>query len=374
MSPLPTLPVDARLYLRPVWFANSPVGLDGKTTRIGNSLLWFQAYELTVVQGVTRIFRDTIPVETFAQAIATLPDPLRLRAERIAANIAAPRAPLTLGDRTIRFDMPQVMGILNITPDSFSDGGRHPDDPQATADLGFAMSVAGAAIVDVGGESTRPGADKVWEGDEIARVLPVIERLTAAGVPVSIDTRKAAVMEAALAAGAAIVNDVSALLHDPRSLEVVARAGCLVVLMHAPSPGDDPHEKRNGYDNVVTDVFDWLEARISACLAAGIAYGNIIVDPGLGFGKSLADNLALINHLALFQGLGVPLLFGGSRKRMIGALSNEAPPDARLGGSVALAFRATELGAQILRAHDVPETIQAVRVWRGLRDGALTEG
>ncbi|MGV3768794.1 MAG: dihydropteroate synthase [Sphingobium phenoxybenzoativorans] len=367
-----TIPPQARLYLRPIWFANSPVGLDGTTARIGNSLLWFQGYELTAMQGGTRVHRSAIPVEAFADTIASLPEPLQARANMLAANIAATRSPLTLGERTIRFDAPQVMGILNVTPDSFSDGGKHMGDPQAIADAGFAMSVAGVALVDVGGESTRPGADKVWEGDEIARVAPVIERLAASGVPVSIDTRKAAVMEAALAAGASVVNDVSALLHDPRSLDVVARAGCPVVLMHAPSTGDDPHEKRDGYADVVTEVFDWLEARIAACLAAGIGRDRIIVDPGLGFGKSVQDNLAIINNLALYQGLGVPLLLGASRKRMIGALSNEAGPDARLGGSIALAFRGMELGAQMLRVHDAPETVQAVRVWRGLRDAALS--
>lgn len=366
------IPPQARLYLRPIWFANSPIGLDGTTARIGNSLLWFQGYELTAMQGGTRVHRSIVPVEAFADTVAALPESLQVRASALAANISATRPPLTLGERTIRFDAPQVMGIINITPDSFSDGGKHMGDPQAIADAGFAMSVAGVAIVDVGGESTRPGADKVWEGDEIARVAPVIERLAASGVPVSIDTRKAGVMEAALVAGASVVNDVSALLHDPRSLDVVARAGCPVVLMHAPSTGDDPHEKRDGYADVVTDVFDWLEARITACVAAGIGRERIIVDPGLGFGKSLQDNLAIINNLALYQGLGVPLLLGASRKRMIGALSNEAASDARLGGSIALAFRGAELGAQMFRVHDVPESVQAVRVWRGLRDAALS--
>ncbi|CAN5487921.1 dihydropteroate synthase [soil metagenome] len=374
MTNLSHIPADARLYLRPISFAASPIGLDGRTARIGNSLIWFQGYELTAMQGGTRLFRDSIAVERFAEAVAGLPEPLRLRAETLAANIAAIRPPLALAGRTIRFDVPQVMGILNVTPDSFSDGGGHMDDPQAAADAGFAMNMAGASIIDVGGESTRPGADTVWEGDEIARVMPVIEKLVLAGVPVSIDTRKAAVMEAALAGGAAIVNDISALLHDPRSMDVVATAGCPVVLMHAPSTGDDPHETRGGYVDAATDIFDWLEARIVACLAAGIARDKIIVDPGLGFGKTLQDNLAIVNRLALFQGLGVPLLFGGSRKRMIGALSNEAPADARLGGSVALAFRAAELGGQIVRVHDVPETAQALRVWRGLRDAALTQG
>lgn len=371
---LASLPADARLYLRPTWFAESPVGLDGMTARIGNGLLWFQAYDVVAMHDGRRFHRDIVPVERWDEALAILPEPLRRRAGMLASRIAAPRPPLVLGERTIRFDVPQTMGILNVTPDSFSDGGKHVGNPQGAADAGFAMAAAGAALIDVGGESTRPGAERLWEGDEIARVVPIVERLAAAGVPVSIDTRKAAVMEAALAAGAAVVNDISALLHDPRSLEVVAKAGCPVILMHAPSTGDDPHERRGGYADAVTDVFDWLEARIAACEAAGIGRDRIIADPGLGFGKSLADNLALLNNIALFHALGVPLLIGASRKRMIGALSNEAPATERLGGSVALAFRAVELGAQMVRVHDVPETVQALRVWRGLRDAALTAG
>ncbi|MGE4322344.1 MAG: dihydropteroate synthase [Sphingobium sp.] len=367
------LPADARLYLRPQWFVPTPVGLpDGSAARMANGLLWFQGYELTALAGRRCTARVTVPVADFAGFVADLPVPLMRRAQTLAANIALPRQPLTLADRAIRFDAPQVMAILNVTPDSFSDGGAHADDPLAAADAGFAMAAAGAALIDIGGESTRPGAAKIWEGDEIARVVPVIERLAAAGVAVSIDTRKAAVMEAALAAGAGIVNDVSALMHDPRALEVVARAGCPVVLMHAPSAGDDPHANPGGYGDVVADVFDHLEARIAACLAAGIPRERIMVDPGLGFGKSLADNLALVNGLAIFQGLGVPVLFAGSRKRLIGALSNEAPAADRLGGSIALAIRAAQSGAQMVRAHDVRETVQALHIWRGLADAGLS--
>ena len=370
---LSNISADARLYLTPTWYVPTPIGLpDGAAARMGNGLIWFQGYELTALDGARRMARVTIPVADFANAIAALPDRLAQRALQLAANISAQRPPLVAGDRTIRFDAPQVMAILNITPDSFSDGGKHMGDPQAAADAGFAMAAAGAALIDVGGESTRPKAPKLWEGDEIKRIAPVIERLAAAGVPVSVDTRKAAVMEAALAAGAHVVNDVSALAHDPRSLEVVARAGCPVVLMHAPSAGDDPHENPTGYGDVVADVFDHLEARIAACLTAGIARERIMVDPGLGFGKRLADNLALVNGLATFQGLGVPLLFAGSRKRLIGALSNEAPAADRLGGAVALAFRAAQLGAQMVRVHDVKESVQALHLWRGLADAGLS--
>ncbi|MEO8722806.1 MAG: dihydropteroate synthase [Sphingobium sp.] len=368
-----SLPPSARLYLRPIWFADSPVGLDGQTARLGNGLLWFQGYEVIVIDAGGDLRRVRIPVEGFGDWVAKLPDALAERATRLIANIAAIRPPISIGQRVIRFDVPQVMGILNMTPDSFSDDGKHIHDPQAAADSGFAMGAAGAVLIDVGGESTRPGADPVWEGDEIARVVPVIERLSAAGVPVSVDTRKAGVMEAALAAGAGVVNDVSALLHDPRSMEVVVQAGCPVILMHAAAVGDDPHENP-AYGDVVTDVFDWLAARIDSCVAAGIARERIIVDPGLGFGKTLAHNLGIINRLSLYQGLGVPVLLGASRKRMIGALSNEAPTDARLAGSIALAYRGAELGAQMLRVHDVSETVQAMHVWRGLRDAALVGG
>ncbi|MDP1028134.1 dihydropteroate synthase [Sphingomonas sp. KR1UV-12] len=345
-------------YLRPVRFVDTPVGLpDGEVARLAGGMLWFSAYEVTA--GADRI---TVPVAEI--------DRHGVRAAALHARIVAPRAPLVLGDRTLRFDQPQVAGILNVTPDSFSDGGRHVDDPAAAAATGTDMLAAGAALVDLGGESTRPGATTVWEGDEIARTVPVIERLAAGGALVSIDTRKAAVMEAALAAGARIVNDVSALLWDAGALAVVARAGCPVVLMHSPDPDKGGHG-RVTYRDVVGDVFAWLETRIDAVVAGGVARERIMVDPGIGFGKSLADNLALVNGLATFHGLGCPVMLGASRKRMIGALSNEAPVAERLGGSIALALRGADAGAQLLRVHDAPETVQALRIWRGLRDRAL---
>lgn len=366
-----TLPADTRIYLRPCNFVDSPVGLDGRTQRLAHGLLWFSAVELTALKGNERLHRDIIPVEHLDEAVAALADPTLARA--MLEGFTKARPPLTLGERIIRFDTPHVMGILNMTPDSFSDGGKHLDDPAAAADAGFAMVEAGAAIIDVGGESTRPGAEPVWEGDEIKRIVPVIEKLTKGGVPVSVDTRKAAVMEAALAAGAHLVNDVSGLLHDPRSAEVVAKAGCPVILMHAPSSGDDPHAGA-AYGDAAIDVFEWLAARVEATVAAGIARERIIVDPGIGFGKSLQHNLAICNRLAMFQGLGLPVLFAASRKRIIGALSNEATASERLGGSVALAFHAVQQGAQMVRVHDVRETRQAIQLWRGLRDAAIVAG
>jgi dihydropteroate synthase len=234
------------------------------------------------------------------------------------------------------------------------------------------MLEAGAAIIDVGGESTRPGATAVWEGDELKRVVPVIERCVAMGAAVSVDTRRPAVMEAALAAGAHVINDVSALRHDPRSLEFAAMSGKPVILMHAPGEGDDLHADAS-YSNVVLDVFDWLAAARDRAIAGGIERARVILDPGIGFGKSLADNLALMGALPLFHALGQPLLLGASRKRSIGALSNEAPAHRRLGGSVALAVAGMNAGVQLLRVHDVFDTVQARNVWRGMRDAALTD-
>jgi dihydropteroate synthase len=353
-----------RYYLRPTAFVDTPVGLeDGEVARLAGGLLWHSAYELIERVDGRRVSKRLVPV---ADA-TSLPDEI----QPVVARLSAPRAPLQLGTRTVRLDQPQVAAILNVTPDSFSDGGRNAD-PEAAAAVGVEAAAEGAAIVDVGGESTRPGAEPVWEGDEVVRVVPVIERLARAGVAVSIDTRKAQVMEAALAAGASIVNDVSALLYDDRAQDMVVRSGCPVILMHAGDPRD-LHAKILGPDPLL-DVYDWLEARVAAVEAAGVPRAKIIVDPGIGFGKSVAENLALLNGLALFQGLGCALMLGASRKRMIGALSNEVPVDQRLGGSVALALHGVMRGAQILRVHDVPETVQALRVWRGLRDQALSAG
>lgn len=358
------LPASARLYLRPTQFADTPIGRDGEVARLAGGLIWFAAYELIAVEGGKRTAQRTIPV-------GELPDDARLQA--IAARISAPRAALTLGERVLRMDQPLVMGILNMTPDSFSDGGAHVGDAEGAAAAGVDMGVAGAAIVDVGGESTRPGAETVWEGEEIKRVVPVVERLARSGAAVSIDTRKAPVMEAALAAGAHIVNDVAALLWDDRALEVVVKAGCPVVLMHSPDPKKGAHGGVMGgsYGDVLIETYDWLERRVDAVVAAGVDRAKILVDPGIGFGKSLSDNLALLNGLALFHGLGCPIVLGASRKRIVGALSNEAKAADRLGGSLALALKGAELGAQILRVHDVFETAQALRVWRGMRDQAL---
>lgn len=355
-------------YLRPIALAESPQSEEGAAVRLAGGMVYASRFALIGRDGGKVVSRERFGVRELEAALPDLPDAARQQWD----NLRRAHAPLQCGARTVRLDQPQVMGILNVTPDSFSDGGQFMDDPAVANAHASAMLEAGAALIDVGGESTRPGAAAVWEGDELKRVVPAVERLAAMGAAISVDTRRPGVMEAALAAGAHIINDVSALRHDPRSLEFAARSGAPVVLMHAPGEGEDLHGSGD-YADVVLDVFDWLAARRDAALAAGIARDRIVLDPGIGFGKSLADNLALMNALPLFHALGQPLLLGASRKRMIGALSNEAPAHQRVAGSVALALKGMDAGVQLLRVHDVPETMQALRVWRGLRDAALTD-
>ena len=259
---------------------------------------------------------------------------------------------------------PHVMGILNATPDSFSDGGDHLD-PMAAVEAGLQMLANGAAILDVGGESTRPGATPVSPEDEQARVVPVIRALAAQGAVVSIDTRNAETMARALDAGACIVNDVSALRHDPASRSLVATRRCLVVLMHMRGT---PQTMRGfaQYGDVVAGVCGELAATVAAAEAAGIRRECIAVDPGFGFAKTAEHNIALLRGLAVLAGLGLPVVVGISRKNTIGMLSGVDDPRRRGPGSVAAALFAWTRGARILRVHDVGETVQALRVWRGL--------
>jgi dihydropteroate synthase len=352
-----------RTLLRPTAFVDSPFGHDGKVARLAGGLNWFAAVELMRVEGNRRVGAELVPVEGIERCFD----------EDMIAQwqaLTAPRASLQLGERTVRLDQPQVMGIVNATPDSFSDGGQFAD-ASAAAEAGAQMAAQGAAIIDVGGESTRPGAQSVWEGDEIERVVPVIRQLAQGGAAVSVDTRKADVMTAAIEAGARMINDVSALTYDGRSPGVAVASSVPVVLMHhqgAPEVmQNDPH-----YDDVLVEVYLWLAERIEAAVDAGVSREHILVDPGFGFGKNVGHNLELMNGLALFHSLGCPIVVGASRKRTIGALSGEAPADKRLGGSIAFALKAVEQGAQIIRVHDVFETVQALKVWRGLRDQALT--
>jgi dihydropteroate synthase len=267
----------------------------------------------------------------------------------------------------LTLDRPRIMGILNVTPDSFSDGGALTD--RAAAVNHAALMAADADILDIGGESTRPGAQPVPLAEEIARTAPVIRAIRDAGVtaPISIDTRNAETARAALAAGADMVNDVSALTHDPAMAAVVAEAGVPVCLMHAQG---DPRTMQDApqYTDVVAEVLDFLSGRVEAALAAGIARDRIVIDPGIGFGKTLAHNLALLRALGAFQALGLPVLLGASRKRFIGTITGVDRPADRLAGSLAVALHAAGQGVQVVRVHDVIETRQALSLWAALND------
>jgi dihydropteroate synthase len=287
-----------------------------------------------------------------------------LAAADILQELSAPRARIA----GLSLERPRIMGIINVTPDSFSDGGEHATTAAAVAH-GLKLIEEGADILDVGGESTRPRADAVSLEEELRRVVPVIEGLRArTGAIISVDTRNAEVMRQAVAAGADILNDVSAFTHDPDSLSVAVESGLPVVLMHA--QGDPKTMNDNPqYDDVVLDVFDYLEARIQACVAAGIPKAKIIADPGIGFGKLLHHNVAVMAGLSLYHGLGVPLLLGASRKKMIGQLCDLDDAKERVSGSLACAVPGIAAGVQIIRAHDVKETRQAIEVWRACTAG-----
>jgi dihydropteroate synthase len=266
---------------------------------------------------------------------------------------------LDCAGKPLDLSRPVVMGILNVTPDSFSDGGRFLGREQAMAQA-RRMADEGAAIIDVGGESTRPGAAPVSADEELARVLPLVEAITAElPVVISVDTSKPEVMRAAARAGAGLINDVYALRAEG-ALEAAAGLRMPVCLMHMQG---EPRtmQREPHYTDVVRDVHQFLDQRIAACLAAGIPRHRLIADPGFGFGKTLAHNLSLLKHLDKFRDLAVPLLAGLSRKSMIGAVL-DAPPDRRLSGSVAAALIAALKGAAILRVHDVKATVDALKL------------
>jgi dihydropteroate synthase len=372
LAALPTKPPgETRLYLRPLGLA---AGADAASLcaaglarpLAGAAPLAFTAGELVLrwpggearaVAGLAEIlgWRD--------RAEPALRDALAGWIDRLGAPRRAPGAgPL---------DRPLLMGIVNVTPDSFSDGGETLD-PDAACARAIALAEAGADIVDIGGESTRPGAQPVAPQIEAARIRPVLERLSRrrdalGGALVSIDTRRAAVMRIALDCGADLVNDVSA-LADPDSLPLLAGSRAAIVLMHM--PGDPATMNRApAYRDVALDVVDHLAGRIAACRLAGIAAERLIVDPGIGFGKRGPENLAVLRALPLFQGLGCPVLLGLSRKGLGEAHHYRHAPKERRPGSLAAAALALDQGVQLLRVHEVAETRQAVDLWQRLRAG-----
>lgn len=281
--------------------------------------------------------------------------------ERMEALVAGrgPFAGLDLG-------RPHVVGVVNVTPDSFFDGGRYADAADAVERV-HELAAAGASVIEVGGESTRPGAEAVPVGEELRRALPVVEAAAGTGLPVSVDTRRAEVMREAVAAGASIVNDVTALSGDGGALEAVAASGASAVLMHMQgTPATMQSAPR--YRVASADVFGWLAGRVRACLAAGIGLGRLCVDPGVGFGKDDAHNADILGRAALFHGLGCAVMVGVSRKSFIGRIAGAPRPEDRLAGTVMATAAALARGVQLHRVHDVADIRQALAVWRALAD------
>lgn len=280
------------------------------------------------------------------------------------AQLCAPRSPIC----DLEMDHPHLMGILNVTPDSFSDGGQFVGVAAAVRQAEV-MHAAGASLIDVGGESTRPGADFVPVAEEITRTAPAIREISSKwDVPISIDTRKSEVARQALSEGASLVNDVSGFTYDPHLASVAKDANVPVCVMHA--QGDPATMQKNPtYDDVLLDVYDFLDTQVERLKSLGVARDQIVVDPGIGFGKTLTHNLALLARLSLFHGLGCPILLGASRKKFIGAIGEASLVQERMPGSVAVALEGVAQGAQIVRVHDVAETRQALNLWQAVTTG-----
>lgn len=358
--------MTATLTLRPLGIDGPAAAADGRPLAGGPRV--FTAVEATVREGGRELARAVVAPASAPGWAARVAPGLAEQAEALLARLSAPRPPYA----GLTVERPRIMGVINVTPDSFSDGGERFDAGRAAAD-GFAMIEAGAAMLDVGGESTRPGAEPVSVEEEMRRTVPVVRALADGGAPVSIDTRRARVMAAALEAGARIVNDVTALAGDPASLALVAEAEACVVLMHMQG---EPRTMQAdpSYDDAALDIFDFLADRIAACEAAGIPRARIAVDPGIGFGKTVEHNLQILDQVAVYQGFGCPVLLGVSRKSFIGRISRGEAPKARLPGSLAAALAALDRGVQIVRVHDVAETAQALAVWRAIHGGGSAAG
>ncbi|HEY9038512.1 MAG TPA: dihydropteroate synthase [Roseovarius sp.] len=334
----------SRVYYRPI--AQSDPCRPANALPLAGGWTWFDRAERMTRDGASELVdASDIPAE-------------------IRDRLCAPRAPIA----RLSFDAPRLMGILNVTPDSFSDGGRF-NAPEAALTQAHEMADAGADMIDVGGESTRPGAQPVPAEEEIARTAPVIAAIRAGlQTPISIDTRKVAVAQAAIGAGGNLVNDVSGFTHDSALAPWCAEAGLPVCVMHAQG---DPQTMQDDpvYDHVTLDVYDFLAARVDALVAQGIDRSQIIVDPGIGFGKTQAHNLTLLSQISLFHSLGCPVLLGASRKKFIGTISGAPDAAARMPGSVAVALAGIAQGVQIIRAHDVAATRSAIALWQAATSG-----
>jgi len=342
--------------------------VDADTTLVVYGALGYDAVALHACADAPASAFDGVRVSLAAFNDANVSPELASTAMQAVFHRQTPPTQFATATATITVDPPIVMGVLNVTPDSFFDGGKAfvAKDPTVSINAGLALHAAGARIVDVGGESTRPGAEPVAVGEELARVVPVVEALIAQGVTVSIDTMKAPVADACLRAGAAIVNDVSAGMFDPNMFATVVQHGAAMVLMHMQGT-PQTMQQNPSYTDVVGEVFTFLAARLDAFVNAGGERSQVIVDPGIGFGKRVEDNLALLRALDELHALGAPVLVGLSHKSVLGALTARNDPGQRHAASVAAHALAVNAGAQIVRAHDVAASCDALAVAYALR-------
>jgi len=352
-----------RTYIRPTGIIQSPsLGEEesffGGLPLTGDGSLYYTAVEIYERVGDGQLQRRTCGLSELWEKDFGVDGS---EVSEVLERISDPRSRIC----GLGFDRPIIMGIVNVTPDSFSDGGRFLDAQAAIAHA-LRLEDEGADIIDIGAESTRPNADIVSLDEELKRVIPVIEGLAGrVDARISIDTRKSGVMLEAWDAGADIINDVSALSHDAAAIETAAKTGLPIILMHAQGTPQTMQDKPE-YEHVLLDVFDYLEGRIAACIDAGIARSRLMVDPGIGFGKTVGHNLELIGGISLFHGLGVPILLGASRKKFVGEVTRIKDADKRLPGSLAAVQAAVSQGVQIVRVHDVAETRQALEMWRAI--------
>jgi len=359
-------PAAHKVYLQPLAIlggrAASEAVAVGHARWLAGGPMAFTMVKIIFREGAVRMKEDIYPVADLDHYVNMVPLTQQEAIRERLAHISMTRS--FLGRNFKEGCGPLLQGIVNVTPDSFSDGGRYGQCDRAVAHARDLIA-AGADIIDIGGESTRPGAENVAIEEELSRVIPVIEGLSDITQPISIDARKTEVMARALKAGASIINDVSALSHDEKSMDFVASTECPVILMHAQNNPDNMQDDPC-YDDVLLDVYDYLESRTEICQAVGIGRDRIIIDPGIGFGKTLEHNKILMANLSLFHGLGLPILLGVSRKSFIGHITGETEPAGRLAGSLAFAQMGYDQGVQILRVHDVRESHQARAAWISL--------
>lgn len=346
-----------KFYLQPLGLLRGCIDSSRYFKKLNAGNIHFSVLKVIEREG-DQIKNELVPVSNIDNYLATKNNVVRASITAILKNLTTECPSITLENgKTFDWNKPIIQGVLNVTPDSFSDGGSF-DNYDAAIKQAQRMINDGADIIDIGGESTRPGAVSVSIEQELSRVIPVIEKLSSTTTSISIDSRNARVMSEAITAGAHIVNDVSALSHDPKSLELVQKTKIPVILMHAQGTPETMQENPS-YNCAILDIYDYLEDRIAFCEDAGISRNQIIVDPGIGFGKTLIHNMEILANLSIFHGLGVPILVGASRKRFIGEISGEENPKERTPGSISAAISAIEQGVQIVRVHDVKETKQA---------------